>query len=83
MGKSAPGMMVVPANGQCETKICDTVKGYPVDQVNIPRLSSYLIPLLTPLMCWTDPSQANQGSPADTGCYHGPTDFTVTYCPAL
>lgn len=30
---------------------------------------------------WTNPDQVNQGSPADTVCYHGPTDFIVTFCP--
>lgn len=30
---------------------------------------------------WTNPNQAAIGSPADTGCYNGPTDFIVTFCP--
>jgi hypothetical protein len=30
---------------------------------------------------WTNPNQVNQGSPADTVCYYGKTDFTVVFCP--
>lgn len=30
---------------------------------------------------WTNPDQENEGSPADTVCYHGKTDFTVIFCP--
>jgi len=30
---------------------------------------------------WTDPSQDAIGSPADTTCYYGPTNFAVTFCP--
>lgn len=30
---------------------------------------------------WTDPNQVNIGSPADTTCYKGKTDFQVTLCP--
>jgi len=29
---------------------------------------------------WTNPNQSNIGSPADTVCYNGETDFTVTFC---
>ena len=31
---------------------------------------------------WTDPDQVNIGSPADTTCYKGKTDFKVTLCPS-
>lgn len=30
---------------------------------------------------WTNPAQMNEGSPADTVCYHGKINFTVYYCP--
>ena len=30
---------------------------------------------------WTNPDQKNIGSPADTTCYEGKTDFKVVYCP--
>ncbi|WPH03452.1 Hypothetical protein R9X50_00633200 [Acrodontium crateriforme] len=30
---------------------------------------------------WTNADQTADGSPADTVCYHGKTDFTVEYCP--
>ena len=30
---------------------------------------------------WTNPDQTSLGSPADTVCYHGKTDFTVVFCP--
>lgn len=30
---------------------------------------------------WTNPDQKNEGSPADTVCYQGKINFTVTYCP--
>lgn len=30
---------------------------------------------------WTKPEQAGAGSPADTVCYQGKTDFKVTFCP--
>jgi hypothetical protein len=30
---------------------------------------------------WTNPDQVDIGSPADTVCYHGKTDFTVVFCP--
>lgn len=30
---------------------------------------------------WTEPEQVNNGSPADTVCYKGKTDFKVVYCP--
>jgi hypothetical protein len=30
---------------------------------------------------WTNPDQINLGSPADTVCYKGKTDFKVVYCP--
>lgn len=30
---------------------------------------------------WTNPDQVNQGSPADTVCYHGKTNFKVVWCP--
>ena len=30
---------------------------------------------------WTDPAQVNAGSPADTVCYHGKTNFKVVWCP--
>lgn len=33
-------------------------------------------------MCWTDPDQVADGSPADTVCYKGKTDFKVTFCPS-
>uniref|UniRef100_A0A2D3UY59 Uncharacterized protein n=1 Tax=Ramularia collo-cygni TaxID=112498 RepID=A0A2D3UY59_9PEZI len=32
---------------------------------------------------WTDPDQINVGSPADTVCYHGKTDFRVVFCPDM
>nr|POE82366.1 hypothetical protein CFP56_72514 [Quercus suber] len=62
IGASTPGMQVVPANSNCETKTC-TGSSFPVDQ------------------CWTNADQWNIGSPADSTCSFGPTDFTVTYCP--
>ncbi|KAL1589332.1 hypothetical protein WHR41_01928 [Cladosporium halotolerans] len=34
-----------------------------------------------PSQGWTDPDQINIGSPADTVCYHGRTDFKVVFCP--
>ncbi|KAK4617148.1 uncharacterized protein CLAFUR5_05275 [Fulvia fulva] len=30
---------------------------------------------------WTNPDQTEDGSPADTVCYHGKTDFKVVFCP--
>lgn len=30
---------------------------------------------------WTNPDQTKDGSPADTVCYHGKTDFKVVFCP--
>lgn len=30
---------------------------------------------------WTSPGQVSDGSPADTGCYEGKTDFKVVFCP--
>lgn len=30
---------------------------------------------------WTSPGQVDQGSPADTVCYEGKTDFEVVFCP--
>jgi hypothetical protein len=30
---------------------------------------------------WTNPDQTKNGSPADTVCYHGKTDFKVVFCP--
>lgn len=30
---------------------------------------------------WTNPDQVNDGSPADTVCYKGKTDFKVIFCP--
>ena len=30
---------------------------------------------------WTSPTQDSIGSPADTTCYYGPTNFVVTFCP--
>jgi len=30
---------------------------------------------------WTKPEQVQVGSPADTVCYHGNTDFKVVFCP--
>ncbi|KAM0724026.1 hypothetical protein Q7P37_001017 [Cladosporium fusiforme] len=30
---------------------------------------------------WTNPDQVDDGSPADTVCYHGKTDFKVVFCP--
>jgi len=30
---------------------------------------------------WTNEDQVNDGSPADTVCYKGKTDFLVTFCP--
>lgn len=30
---------------------------------------------------WTNPDQTQDGSPADTVCYHGKTDFKVVFCP--
>ncbi|EMD00870.1 hypothetical protein BAUCODRAFT_187353 [Baudoinia panamericana UAMH 10762] len=30
---------------------------------------------------WTNPDQDRDGSPADTVCYKGKTDFKVVYCP--
>ena len=30
---------------------------------------------------WTSPSQDMEGSPADTTCYYGPTNFVVVFCP--
>ncbi|KAK4544765.1 hypothetical protein LTR36_004014 [Oleoguttula mirabilis] len=30
---------------------------------------------------WTNPDQVNDGSPADTVCYKGKTDFKVVFCP--
>ena len=30
---------------------------------------------------WTNPDQTKDGSPADTVCYHGETDFKVVFCP--
>jgi hypothetical protein len=30
---------------------------------------------------WTNPNQINDGSPADTVCYYGKTDFKVVFCP--
>ncbi|TKA24318.1 hypothetical protein B0A50_06788 [Salinomyces thailandicus] len=37
----------------------------------------------TPLdQCWTHPDQTADGSPADTVCYQGKTDFKVTFCPS-
>lgn len=30
---------------------------------------------------WTNPDQTSNGSPADTVCYHGKTDFKVVFCP--
>lgn len=30
---------------------------------------------------WTNPNQAAAGSPADTVCYHGKTNFRVVWCP--
>ncbi|KAI7530677.1 hypothetical protein KC331_g14539, partial [Hortaea werneckii] len=32
--------------------------------------------------CWTNPDQTSDGSPADTVCYKGKTDFKVTFCPS-
>jgi hypothetical protein len=34
-----------------------------------------------PSQGWTSPGQSALGSPADTVCYHGKTDFKVVYCP--
>jgi hypothetical protein len=34
-----------------------------------------------PSQGWTNPNQWEQGSPADTVCYYGKTDFTVVFCP--
>lgn len=34
-----------------------------------------------PSQGWTNPDQVNQGSPADTVCYKGKTDFKVVFCP--
>ena len=33
-------------------------------------------------MCWTNPDQTGDGSPADTVCYKGKTDFRVEFCPS-
>lgn len=30
---------------------------------------------------WTNPDQIKDGSPADTVCYEGKTDFKVVFCP--
>ncbi|KAK5113005.1 hypothetical protein LTR85_011027 [Meristemomyces frigidus] len=30
---------------------------------------------------WTNPDQVNDGSPADTVCYKGKTDFKIVFCP--
>lgn len=30
---------------------------------------------------WTNPGQTSSGSPADTVCYHGKTNFKVVFCP--
>ena len=30
---------------------------------------------------WTNPDQADLGSPADTVCYEGKTDFKIVWCP--
>lgn len=30
---------------------------------------------------WTSPDQVSSGSPADTVCYHGKTNFKVVFCP--
>jgi hypothetical protein len=30
---------------------------------------------------WTNPDQTKDGSPADTVCYKGKTDFEVVFCP--
>lgn len=34
-----------------------------------------------PSQGWTDPGQVHEGSPADTTCYKGKTDFKVVFCP--
>ena len=34
-----------------------------------------------PSQGWTDPGQTSLGSPADTVCYEGKTDFKVVFCP--
>ena len=35
----------------------------------------------SPSQGWTNPKQVDIGSPADTVCYQGKTDFTVVFCP--
>ncbi|KYG41976.1 hypothetical protein M433DRAFT_147199 [Acidomyces richmondensis BFW] len=32
---------------------------------------------------WTNPDQVNLGSPANSVCYHGITNFEVTFCPSV
>ena len=34
-----------------------------------------------PSQGWTSPGQVDAGSPGDTVCYHGVTDFRVVFCP--
>lgn len=34
-----------------------------------------------PAQGWTNPDQTSIGSPADTVCYHGKTNFKVVFCP--
>lgn len=45
-------------------------------------LSKTCFPWSCPLeQGWTRPDQVKQGSPADTVCYYGKTDFKVVFCP--
>lgn len=45
-------------------------------------LSKTCFPWQCPLdQGWTNPDQVKDGSPADTVCYHGKTDFKVVFCP--
>jgi len=45
-------------------------------------LSKTCFPWQCPLdQGWTNPDQIKDGSPADTVCYHGKTDFKVVFCP--
>lgn len=62
------GVGVYPiANGKGSGKYCESKTCFPWS--------------CAPAQGWTNPGQTSLGSPADTTCYYGKTDFKVVFCP--
>ena len=73
-------------NGQDGTAYDLSVMGGDVGVSVQPDNTACPSKICTPSDCsadqgWTNPDQVDVGSPADTVCYHGKTNFQVTWCP--